>query len=73
VAIRVKTAPVRKQGRRMSRGHREQYSAGGSGRGVAAARTAPAKAGQARVAVLLKPRSSGVGAGAPQSAENTPV
>jgi hypothetical protein len=27
VAIRVKTAPVRKQGRRVSSGHQEQYSA----------------------------------------------
>src|SRR6267154_6777996 len=28
VAIRVKTAPVRKHGRRVSSGHQEQYSAG---------------------------------------------
>ena len=34
VAIRVKTAPVRKQGRRVSSGHQEQYSAGAAFRAL---------------------------------------
>jgi hypothetical protein len=34
VAIRAKTAPVRKQGRRVSSGHQEQYSAGAAFRAL---------------------------------------